>query len=411
MKIAVIGADTGLGRRIAKEALHRHNEVTAVVKKNDWADAHRYTMVEISDYALKEEGFDAVIDARETTIQIRKGEAVSTLLAPEVLDETGVRQGMYTVTEGAGAYLCAEDLAVAALDDAEQPEGKTFGATQDRAIPQKEDGTGRRRYLAETDRGIRGKVFHILMDNIGEYVVHFTADDTLMLAKKGEDFRTFSCYCYHCDDEVWQAAFMKDDECITLVLDEAQSLVTMVIGTLEPLKPELVHHEFQFGAIQKFNEPVPFRRHGYTDELAGEKICWHYSPYVNITHCYVSENYVRSSLHNMKPVPADAAPEAKFDAEDRVERWSHLFFEEPAAFVRINPHLYVVSFIEAQRNRIDTLQGGGDMVLTVNTRRMHDYGVGFSSGSGRPGFGLVSVHGDFDDAPIPFESEPSPYHI
>ena len=31
MKIAVIGADTRLGRRIAKEALHRHNDVTAVV--------------------------------------------------------------------------------------------------------------------------------------------------------------------------------------------------------------------------------------------------------------------------------------------------------------------------------------------------------------------------------------------
>ena len=35
-----------------------------------------------------------------------------------------------------------------------------------------------------------------------------------------------------------------------------------------------------------------------------------------------------------RTVPEDAAPEAKFDAEDRVRRWGAIFFEEPAMYIR-----------------------------------------------------------------------------
>ena len=51
------------------------------------------------------------------------------------------------------------------------------------------------------------------------------------------------------------------------------------------------------------------------------------------------------------------------------------------------------------------------MVVTINTRRVHDYGVGFNSGTGRANMILFSVRGDFDDVKVPFETEPSPYHI
>jgi len=412
MKIAVIGADTKLGRLIAKDALHRHYEVTAVVKVNDWADAFRYTMVESAEYALPEGEFDAVIDARENTVTIKTGNALSTLLPPAELDEDAVRTGIFTWTEGPGTYLSLKDYAIAAVDGAEgRAPGSTFSATSERAVPPDEDGTGRRRFVARTDKGISGKVFHLVMDNIGEYVVHFTADDTLMMAKKGGEFESYHCYCFHCDDEVWNVCFLKGDECISMILDEAQRLVTMVIGRLEPHRPTLVKlHEYQFGAIQMFNEELPFRRHGFTDDLVGEKICWHYSPYSDITHCYINENYMRSSLHNMRPLPEGLPWDAYFDVEDRAERWGRIFFEESAQYVRINPHLYIMSMIELQRNRIDTLQGGGDMVIAINTRRVHDYGIGFNSGTGVANMILFSVRGDFDDVKVPFETEPSPFH-
>jgi len=410
LKIAVIGADTEMGRQIAKEALHRHNAITAVVKKNDWPDSHRYTMVESEDYSFNAEGFDAVIDAREASVKVLAGGKESIILPPAELDTVAYREGTYRVVEGAGKYLSAGDLAVAVVDDAENPRGITYGVELDKPEPEKEDPESMRRRMAMGQVGIAGKVYHLVMDNLGEFVAHFSTDSIVYFAKKGEPLRKYHCFCFKSDEQVWSAAFMIDKKSCTLVLDEAQRLVTMVTGMTEPAKPELVRHDFQFGALRVPGEDLPFVRHAFTDDLVGEKICWHYSKYVNITHCYTTENYMRSSLHNMKPVPEDAPDEVKRVIADRKYRWEYIFFEETAAFVRINPHLYVVTFIESQRNRMDTLQGGGDMVLTVNTRMMHDFGIGFSSGTGMPDFNLVSVHGDFDDVIVPFEVEKSPFH-
>jgi len=410
LKIAVIGADTETGRQIAKEALHRHNAITAVVKKNDWPDAHRYTMVESADYSFNAEGFDAVIDAREAAVKVLAGGKESTILPPAELDTVSYREGTYRVVEGAGRYLTAGDLAVAIVDDAENPKGITYGVEFDKAEPEKEDPESMRKRMAMGHVGIGGKVYHLVMDNLGEFVAHFISDSIVYFAKKGEPLKKYHCFCFKSDDQVWSAAFMIDKMSCTLVLDEAQRLVTMVTGITEPARPELVRHDFQFGALRMPGKDLPFMRHAFTDDLVGEKICWHYSKYVNITHCYTTENYMRSSLHNMKPVPEDAPDQVKRTIADRKYRWEYIFFEETAAFVRINPHLYVVTFIESQRNRMDTLQGGGDMVLTVNTRMMHDFGIGFSSGTGMPDFNLVSVHGDFDDVIVPFEVEQSPFH-
>jgi len=410
MRIAVIGADTNLGRRIAKEALHRHNEITAVVKKNDWPDAHRYTMVESNDYSFDTEGFDAVIDARETTVKVFAQGKVTTILPPAEIDEVAYREGTYRVVEGAGKYLSAEDFAVAVADAYEDPKGTTYGVELDKPEPEKMDPENMKKRMSMGHVGIAGKAFHLVMDNLGEFVAHFSTDTIVYFSKKGEPLGKYHCFCFHSDAEVWSAAFMVDKTCYTLILDEGQSLVTMVIGITEPSKPELVRHDFQFGYIKIANQEPPFKRHAFTDDLVGEKICWHYSPLVNITHCYVTENYVRSSLHNMKPLPEDTPAQVRWVIEDRKYRWEHIFFEETAYFVRINPHVYVFTFIESQRNRVDTLQGGGDMVLTINTRMMHDFGIGFSSGTGMPDFNLVSVHGEFDDIVVPFELEQSPFH-
>ncbi|MBR6406884.1 MAG: MoaF N-terminal domain-containing protein [Lachnospiraceae bacterium] len=270
---------------------------------------------------------------------------------------------------------------------------------------------GRRRYLALPDKGIAGKVFRLHMDSEEEYVVHFVTDDTLMLAKKGELFEQYSCSPMHCDDGVWFVPFMRGTECVTLVLDEAQGLVTVVYAKAYPRTMQLVKHRILFGAIEKLNEKAEFKRHSFTDDLVGKKMIWHYSPYVNITHCYFTENYMRNSLKNQPELPDDAPEEAKFDAADRIRRWGSIFFEEPAQYVRINEHLYLVCLGEAHRNRMDPLQGGGDMVFAINTLRMRDYGRGYHLEPGLPGYSLFSVYGDWDETPDEMDTAESPYRV
>ena len=46
MRITVIGADTRLGKRIAKEAYHRGHKVTAVVWDRALLDSAKYTVLE-----------------------------------------------------------------------------------------------------------------------------------------------------------------------------------------------------------------------------------------------------------------------------------------------------------------------------------------------------------------------------
>lgn len=410
MNIAVIGADTRLGRRIAKDAFHRRHCVTAVVTDPSLLDSVKYTVVTGCE-GFDPAGFDAVIDARSAELTITRGGVVSTLVPPAELDPDGRRLGQYTLGESTEGYIGEEDFALAAVDEAEGTEARRVTPVSGRAPALPEDGTGRRRYVALPDKGIAGKVYHLLMDDYNEYVAHFIADDRLLLAKQGEPFAAYACQCLHCDDQVWFVSFLRDKECVTLILDEAQSLVTAIYAFAAAKKPLLAQHRILFGAIKPFNGEVPFRRHGYTDEMAGTKITWHYSPYVNITHCYVNESYMRNSLAEMKPLPADAPAEAVFDAEDRVRRWGDIFFEEPAQYIRINPHLYVVVLGEANRNRMDPVQGGGDMVLAINTRRMRDYGRGFHTGFGTPYFGLISAGGNWYDMPDPMDTAQSPYLV
>ena len=411
MKIAVIGADTRLGKRIAKDAHHRHYAVTAVVKDKEALDSVFYTVIESENYELDPAPYDAVIDARSETVTVSRADGKTTLIPPQILDPEGRRQGFYRVCEGKGAYIGEEDFALAAVDAAVRGKGGELFVESDRASLQKEEPSGRRRYVAEADTGISGKVFRLAMDDGEQYLVHFTSDSTLLTAKTGEELQSYACSCLHCDDEVWFVVFMRGKQCVTLLLDEAQSLATAIYADLLPKRLNLVRHRFLFGAITKPNEPVSLARHAFTDEMVGTKITWHYSPYVNITHCYFTENYMRNSLRGMKPLPADAAPEAVFDAEDRVRRWGNIFFEEPAQYIRLNDHLYVVALMEANRNRIDPMQGGGDMVLAINTRRMRDYGRGFHTGIGAPGYGLISVSGDWDDLPDVMDTAESPYLV
>ncbi len=411
MRIAVIGAGTALGMKIAKEAYHRHNDVTVYVQDASVLDSVKYEVVRDCLGPRSGDTFDAVIDASGDTVRILKGEKETELVPASEVSEEGRRTGSYELCRSKGEYIGQGDLALAALDLVQSDVEGTVYVRSQRPGPLPQESRERGRYLAVPDRGLAGKVFRFELDSHEEYVAHFISDSRLMFARRASEFETFSYSAFSCDEGVWMVIFMRDDECITLVLDEAQSLVTYIEAYLVPKRTQLVKHRIQFGAILRHNEQAPFKRHAFTDELVGQKITWHYSPYVNITHCFYTEHYMRNSLRSMKAVPEDAPQEARFDAEDRIRRWANIFFEEPAEYIRINPHLYLFCMREANRNRIDPLQGGGDMILAINTRRMRDYGRGFHRGKGAPDYDLVSVPGDWDDMDDPMDTAQSPYLV
>ncbi len=411
MKIAVIGADTRLGKRIAKEAYHRGNAVTAVVRDPSLLDSVKYDVITDEAYDLDPAPFDRTVDVRTDEVRITGGGKTAVLVPPEELDPDGRRLGEYEITEAWGEYIGEEDFALAALDLLEQESDGTFYVRSRRAPALPEEPGGKRRYAVFPDRGIAGKVYRLELDDLGECVVHFLTDDTLLFAEKGRPFETLAQKARACDEGVWFVSFIREGACVTLVLDEPQRLVTMVSASMKPKRTQLSVHTYHFGAILMPNEQAPFVRHAFTDELVGQKITWHYSPYVNITHCYWSERFLRNSLRSMKPVPEDAPSEAKFDAEDRIRRWANIFFEEPAEYIKINSHLYLVSMREATRNRVDPLQGGGDMVFVINTRRMRYYGRGYNQGKGVPAFNLMSAYGDWDDEQDPMDTAVSPFRV
>ncbi len=281
-------------------------------------------------------------------------------------------------------------------------------------VPQKEaappeEPSSRRRYIALPHQGISGSAYHLSFDRLPDHYLRFTGDNRVLFGEAGRPLQEYHCDCFHADDEVWLAMFLKDNCCCTYVLDEHARLATLVVTSEEPYRQGLCNERFYFGAILKDGEPLPFRRHGFTSEVTGRKFCWHYSPYVNITHIYVSEHYMRSSLHNMQPLPEDAGQEAIDDVVSRNERWGRIFFEEPAEFVKINPHLYLTVITEKTRNRIDPMEGGGDMLYLVNLRRKRNYGRGFTIVNGAGFYNLISVACDFDEKEVPFATEKSPY--
>jgi len=362
------------------------------------------------------------INQAKTLDIIKESSANWTFFSPALkFDAAGGRTGSYLlggdyiIKNAAGeSFISYEDYDIAMVDEAENAAfvRRRFTAVAEREPVCETEPAGRMRYLVKPATGIEGKVYHLVMDDSSEFVLRFTSDDTLLIAERGEPYQTYGCKCLHIDERAWFVSFMRvDGVCVTLLLDEEQSLATIIYASVTPKVPGLVRHETVFGAIKQAGSPLPFIRHGYTSELVGSKIAWRYSPVVTLTHCYIDESHMRNSLKNMAPLPQDATQEQKAEVESRAERWGRLFFEEPASYIRINPHLYVVTMIEANRHRIDPTQGGGDMVFAINTRRMRYYGRGFSTGSGVPRMTLMSARGDWIDLPDEVETCQSPYMV
>lgn len=276
-------------------------------------------------------------------------------------------------------------------------------------LPIETEKEGKRRNIPVLNFELTGKEFSLIMDEGETFALSFISDEKLSF-----DGNEYSYKCMRANEFVWFVHFMqKKDMCSSLVLDTKNNLVTILNATVGSYKnrPSLVKHEFSFGAIDN-GEALQTLRHGFTDELIGKAIAWKYSTEVVLTHIYKTAHSIRSSLYNQPELSENATKEQHEEVKNRAERWGATFFEEPARYVKINSDLYLVTFIENNRNRVNAPEGGGDMAILVDTKRVHDVGRIFGAApDGNHNFGLLTATGKFVDNDDPMFTAYSPYWL
>ena len=89
-----------------------------------------------------------------------------------------------------------------------------------------------------------------------------------------------------------------------------------------------------------------------------------------------------------------------------------MLFDEPCSYVKINETLYLAAFVEVNRYRVDPEQGGGDLLVLIDTDRVHDVGRIFCMGAdGKPRLNLLTAHGRFVNTPDELETAENPYWL
>jgi len=271
------------------------------------------------------------------------------------------------------------------------------------------------KYVRSTDDSLSGRVFHLAMDDGDEYELRFVTGDIVEWRSPGGPVRYEKYGCLKPDEKTFFVASILSEcdplVCVTLVLDEEQSLVTMAVSRqgYYPLRPRLAVVDFRFGAIRVPDRPLPYKRHGFTRDLVGKKINWYYSTGFINTQMYTTERYMR-----IRPLTDTRTPEEIEREEKEIElglRPRQLLYEEPSAYIKIKDEMYLLSCIEANMNRVDETRGGNNLMFVANFNKGCDFGRTFSRKGDRLDHGFFMAFGDPTDEEVPLETEPTPYRV
>jgi len=275
------------------------------------------------------------------------------------------------------------------------------------------------KYEKKLDDVLVGRTFRLAMDNGAEYELRFVTGDIVEWRAPGQPLRWEKYGALKSDDKTTFVAsllgFTEHNTCVTLVLDEENSLVTMAISRMGicPSRPRLVDVQFIFGAIRVMNEPLPYKRHSYTNELVGKKITWYYSTGFINTHVYMSERFTRiRPLQNSTESRAVAG--ADQDAKERAAglRPEPMLYDEPTRFIKIKDGLYLISFVEDNMNKVESDRGGNNLMILVNTKEGFDVGRTFSlNREQKLEHGLMKAFGEFTDEDVDVAHVPTPYRV
>ena len=271
------------------------------------------------------------------------------------------------------------------------------------------------KFLHKLDPALAGRTFRLAMDDGEEYELMFVTGSVVEWRRPGGELRYEEYGCLKADEDVYFVSSLLGGTgspvCVTLILDEEQSLVTMAVSRIGyyPKRPRLAVVEITFGAIRVPGKPLPGKRHGYTRDLTGKKITWHYATGFVNTQIYFTEKYCRiRPLTDLRP-----PEEIEKEKEDiRAGRKSApLLYEEPMRVVRVKDGLYLLCFVEDNMNRVNPAVGGNNLMFAANLNRGCDYGRCFSIKNGSVEFGFFKAYSEPCEEDLPAEHERSPYRV
>jgi putative NADH-flavin reductase len=360
-----------------------------------------------------------------------------TFFSPAMMfDPQGKKAGSYilgtdfVIPNAAGeSYLSYADAAAALVDEAEKGahKGKRFTAVSENlAPPRAADGyygilgkkpvfEGLSRYRPPFNYELAGKQFRLVMDNGLVYHVNFIAGKYLEWSSaQGAETRRLYYECAKIDELTYFVNFEYRDAQgrinPTLILDMEQRLVTIVVTRTAFSKkyPTLVESEYFFGAIDLEGFPLPEKRHGFTTDLVGKRIHWHYSPDTEIIHVYYSPHNIRITFPPF-PMAARAALPPPEALSDDARDFMNYSYEEPTTYIKIKRNLYVINSVEKHK----AMRGlsGNSMLFLMDVERVHDVGRSFGHREDHvtPENYLFGAYGDFVYSDGKIEAEKSRY--
>lgn len=244
-----------------------------------------------------------------------------------------------------------------------------------------------------------GKSYQFIMDNGQTYAVQFAAEDMLFYGEFGKPMCPEHYEALKLDDLTYLVETELDGvsprTSYTLVMDFEHYLVTVVrtqIGA-NKLLPNTAKQDVFFGAINRPGEALTYIRHGYTADLVGHRILWHYSPNFAAIHSFVSERYIRFPHVEEPDLPIDATEEEIAEFEQLYEKRISGCFEAPAFFVKIREDIYLYGFTEENDSRKDNGKPGNGLVILMSANTVHD--IGSCIGSVKKDGCLVPFHRTF----------------
>jgi hypothetical protein len=178
-----------------------------------------------------------------------------------------------------------------------------------------------------------------------------------------------------------------------------------------PTYPRLITSRAVFGVEARDGEPLPTARHGFTDDLIGKRILWHYTAVDDVLHiCYGRDSF-RLGAADISLVPnPDEAALKNYDRLMR-RRATYPFYEEKAYYIRIREGLYLYSVIEYAMCRLVAGQGGGELLALVDTVRQRYVGRTFGLDAQlNAAHDIICAPGCFLDTPDRVEAMPCPLY-
>jgi len=284
---------------------------------------------------------------------------------------------------------------------------------------------GLSQYKGPFNYELSGKSFHLIMDDGREISLVFLDGENLQWAEKGGPYVWETYEAMKGDDTTFlvhvQPVSGEGKINLNLVLDTAQSLVTLVVmeeGRV-PEWPQLETVTPYFGAIKVPGRALPAIRHHLSDRMAGHGIYWFYNPGMSLQHLYRTPNNIRCDsgpgvdpvAELKKELESTTDPAAVKALKDRIWHFeeraaAYPMFDEPAFHIWINDHLNLFCFVEEHKMyRHPRHEGGGGILLLQDIERLVDVGLSFCQGD----YYMVTAYGVEEPRHDPMMDAESPY--